>query len=493
MKDTVRDTGNLAYIICFWEGVGNLLPWNAFITASSYFGDRFCGTAYADTFMNYFSFSYTFSQTIGLLGTIYYLQNVPVNIKVIYPLILYSTIFAAITILVTSDMNGEALFWITLIATFLSGLCGSMLTGGLFGVSAHLPPKYTAALCVGQGLAGLGVSLCGLVTIAAGPDTSSCTEDALEDSSCDFKVNYSALAYFMISTLVLFSCVFSFIAFLKLPFTRYYLDVAEPKDVGSNPMIEKNSKTEKLLVFDQACAESTVTVISAIHVQDSSCDDGEVVVDNNSSHGMLRSLCEKNKEGDASDLNSADSQTFARVLRVLWIIRIPAFSVFFIYVVSIGLFPALVVLIESDQKCNTNDRFHNDLYVPFLFVIWNLFDFAGRVFGGQYPSIFKLNAHNIWIASVSRVVFFPLFLFCNVSENQLPVLFKSCAFPILFIAGCASTNGYVSTLSMMFGPSLADNDDASLAGNIMVFCLTAGLLTGALLSFLVVFIAQGTI
>ena len=41
-----KDIGNIAYLICFYLGLGNLLPWNAFITASSYYTDRFCGIQY---------------------------------------------------------------------------------------------------------------------------------------------------------------------------------------------------------------------------------------------------------------------------------------------------------------------------------------------------------------------------------------------------------------------------------------------------------------
>jgi hypothetical protein len=43
---------------------------------------------------------------------------------------------------------------------------------------------------------------------------------------------------------------------------------------------------------------------------------------------------------------------------------------------------------------------------------------------------------------------------------------------------------------MMFGPSLTSPTDGSLAGTIMIFMLTLGLLVGSLLSFLVVYIAH---
>eukprot|EP01032_Pedospumella_encystans_P035825 gene35825-40525_t len=70
--DIPVDIGYMVYIIMFYEGVGNLFPWNAFITASNYYGARFCGTSIETTFENFFSITYTLSQTIGLALSIVY-------------------------------------------------------------------------------------------------------------------------------------------------------------------------------------------------------------------------------------------------------------------------------------------------------------------------------------------------------------------------------------------------------------------------------------
>ena len=39
-----------AYVTFFWQGVGSLFPWNAFITSSFYFRTRFCDTPYGHNF-----------------------------------------------------------------------------------------------------------------------------------------------------------------------------------------------------------------------------------------------------------------------------------------------------------------------------------------------------------------------------------------------------------------------------------------------------------
>ena len=168
--------------------------------------------------------------------------------------------------------------------------------------------------------------------------------------------------------------------------------------------------------------------------------------------------------------------------RVFSQIKIPALSVWFMFTVTIGLFPSITVLIESEKKCeNINDRFYNDLWTPFFFLLFNLFDFLGRY------------SANIWMVAVSRVIFFPLFLLCRVSGSRLPTIFKSDFFPIFFMIIFSLSNGYFSSVCMMLGPTLTDAKDAMLAGNIMVFCLTVGLFSGAAVSFLSLLISQGGI
>ena len=46
---------SLAYFIFFLLGIGSLLPWNAFITASAYYKARFCGTPFFVNFEAFFS------------------------------------------------------------------------------------------------------------------------------------------------------------------------------------------------------------------------------------------------------------------------------------------------------------------------------------------------------------------------------------------------------------------------------------------------------
>jgi hypothetical protein len=55
------------------------------------------------------------------------------------------------------------------------------------------------------------------------------------------------------------------------------------------------------------------------------------------------------------------------------------------------------------------------------------------------------------------------------------------------------TNGCLANLAMMFGPKQVTSSEASLAGTIMIFFLSAGLLAGACVSFLLIDIVVGSV
>jgi hypothetical protein len=219
------DYGFLAYMIMFFEGVGNLFPWNAFITASTYYSARFCGTNFEENFENYFSITFTSSQTIGLAISIMYQNHLTLQQKIVWPLLCYSVIFALTTVLVTQvDVDPDLLFWVTLLSLCMCGLCGAVLSSGLFGLGAMLPPAYTGALMNGQGLAGLVVASAGILSLLGhdGNDFCESVDDNVgndDGEECPQVVDYSALAYFIIATVLLLSCILAYWTLKRLPFT----------------------------------------------------------------------------------------------------------------------------------------------------------------------------------------------------------------------------------------------------------------------------------
>jgi hypothetical protein len=534
---TPEDRGNLAYNIMFWQGVGQLFPWNAFITASSYFSQRFCETDVAKDFENYFSISFTSFQTIGLGISVLYGSRLSLHDKIVYPLILYAILFGLTTgMVIVEDIDGYLLFWITFLSSCMNGLAGAILSAGLFSLGGCLPQTYTSALMTGQGLAGLSVAVAGIFTQAVGPAPEGWCKDSSDSSADDgasclqYTISYSALSYFLIATVVLASCAILFYVLVKLPFTEYHIRLA---GIHIMQVVPSNENIREPLLASPASnpVGDTIPVHGAGRFEDNKIKYAEVgfsrlSVDEDDSGsdtdeesysrgGHVRSkdntvnsvetaisapskiaISFKDSKlmgGDIKEQNSQNNEggiNLSNVLRVLKVIRIPAFSVWFVFTVTIALFPSITVFLISHQHCQSNDRFFNDLFVPFFFVLFNLGDFMGRVFAGSFGLLFT--AENVWIPALCRLVYFPLFLLCNISNSQLPVVFSHDAWPIFFMITFAVSNGYVANNCMMIGPTLVKNEDKPLAATIMIFCLTAGLLGGACVSFGATALSQGS-
>jgi equilibrative nucleoside transporter 1/2/3 len=194
-------------------------------------------------------------------------------------------------------------------------------------------------------------------------------------------------------------------------------------------------------------------------------------------------------QSDSEVPETVHGSSFHTIIGVFKEIMTPALSVTLNFTTTLALFPAIAVMIRSEKKCRARGRFYNDLFIPFLFLLFNLFDLIGRFHAGGVKRL--ITPFNVHIPTIGRLVFFPLFLLCRVHGSILPQVFGHDYYPILFMIAFAYSNGYLASCSMMFGAAITDSSHASLAGTIMIFCLTLGLLIGSSLSFLVLKISQG--
>ncbi|KER32436.1 hypothetical protein T265_01491 [Opisthorchis viverrini] len=87
----------------------------------------------------------------------------------------------------------------------------------------------------------------------------------------------------------------------------------------------------------------------------------------------------------------------------------------------------------------------------------------------------------LWIPIWIRTLFFiPFFLFCNfgLSEPKLPVLVGNDHVYVFGIIIFAFTNGYFSSLTMMYAPKSCPPERAEVAGMLTAFFLTLGVCSG---------------
>uniref|UniRef100_A0A8C1C6K1 Solute carrier family 29 member 1a n=1 Tax=Cyprinus carpio carpio TaxID=630221 RepID=A0A8C1C6K1_CYPCA len=431
-----RDRYNGVWLIFFMLGLGTLLPWNFFMTATMYFTSRlgdplseanFSANATEEDSRSVLQAKFNNVMTLcamvpllvfTCLNSVLH-QRIPQKIRIAGSLTAILLVFLLTAILVKVDLEPLPFFIITMIKIICINSFGAVLQGSLFGMAGLLPASYTTPIMSGQGLAGTFAALSMICAIASG--------SAIHDS---------AFGYFITACVVISLAIAAYALLPKLEFFQYYQESQQNK-----PAEDEENKMDLL---------KTAT----IH--------------NHSRHCV-------------SEFGTGECVSFSCIYfsHQIWVM---AFSVCFAFTITIGTFPAITV----DVKSTIADGGQWELYfIPVsCFLLFNVFDWLGR----------SLTAVCMWPGKdskllpgllVARVIFVPLFMLCNVKpRHNLPIYFSHDGWFIGFMILFAFSNGYLASLCMCFGPKKVDASEAETAGSIMAFFLSLGLALGASLSFL---------
>uniref|UniRef100_A0A8C6PKI8 Solute carrier family 29 member 1 (Augustine blood group) n=1 Tax=Nothobranchius furzeri TaxID=105023 RepID=A0A8C6PKI8_NOTFU len=357
------------WIVFFMLGLGTLLPWNFFMTATKYFTSRLKDSVSTEISANEtregeehrsvleakFNNVMTLCAMLPLLVCTclnsFLYSLISQRLRVLGSLLIIMFVFVVTAVLVKVPLEPLPFFSATMVKIVIINSFGAVLQGSLFGMAGFLPASYTTPIMSGQGLAGTFAAFAMICAIASGSD--------LQDA---------AFGYFITACFVIFLSILSYLLLPKLEFFQFY------------------QLTKKKVKSDD------------------------------------------------------EQNTFSLV------------KLYFIPVCC--------------------------------FLLFNLCDWSGR----------SLTAFCMWpdkdslilpMSIVTRVVFVPLFMLCNVQPRlQLPVFFHHDAFFIVFMILFAFSNGYLASLCMCYGPKKVLPHEAETAGAIMAFFLSLGLASGAAVSFI---------
>lgn len=425
-----KDKYGGVWLIFFMLGLGTLLPWNFFMTATVYFTGRL-----KDSSLDVSSANETeaageqrsvleakFNNVMTLCAMLPLLlctclnsflhSLIPQRLRVMGSLLVIMFVFAITAVLVKVPLEPLPFFSVTMVKIVIINSFGAVLQGSLFGMAGLLPASYTTPIMSGQGLAGTFAAFAMICAIASGSE-----------------MQEAAFGYFITACAVIFLSVLSYILLPRLEFFQFYQERNQNQTTSDE---EQNSV----------------------------------------------SLKSRENKDEAADQKKLDV-SMMNIFKKIWIL---ALSVCFTFTVTIGTFPA----ITADTQSTLADGGSWDLYfIPVsCFLLFNLSDWGGR----------SLTAVCMWPGKDSRIlpvlilcrlVFVPLFMLCNVQPRlHLPIFFHHDGFFIVFMILFAFTNGYLASLCMCYGPKNVLPHEAETAGAIMAFFLSLGLALGAALSFL---------
>lgn len=427
-----RDRYNAVWIIFFILGLGTLLPWNFFMTATLYFTKRLeetngevnqtaNGTEIRSVLQSKFNNVMTLCAMVPLLIftclNSFIHQRIPQKLRISGSLSVILVVFLITAVLVKVEMEPLSFFTLTMIKIICINSFGAILQGSLFGLAGMLPASYTTPIMSGQGLAGAFAAFSMICALASGSE--------LEDS---------AFGYFITACVVILLAIVSYLALPRMEFFQYYSESNRSRsstdEENKMDLLKPEGQAEKRPVLSLTEEESKPTI-----------------------------------------------SVFA-IFKQIWVM---ALSVCFVFIITIGIFPAVTVEVTSTIP---DSGAWEKYFIPVsCFLLFNVMDWVGRSLTAvcMWPG-----KDSIWlpILVIARVVFVPLFILCNVQPRSfLPVVFSHDAWYIIFMIFFSFSNGYLASLCMCFGPKKVSQHEAETAGAIMAFFLSLGLAVGAALSF----------
>ncbi|XP_029031198.1 equilibrative nucleoside transporter 3 [Betta splendens] len=172
------------------------------------------------------------------------------------------------------------------------------------------------------------------------------------------------------------------------------------------------------------------------------------------------------------------------ILRKTWLLGLCVFYVFFI---SITVFPAVSSGIQSIDK-DSGSPLTTTYFVPLTcFLLYNAADFCGRQ-ATAWIQVPGPKSHILPALVLCRTIIVPLFMLCNFQprEHLLTVPFAYDVYPVVLNCVLGLTNGYLGTLLMIYGPKVVPRELAEATGVVMSFFLALGLAFGSLFSMVIV-------
>lgn len=431
-----EDKNNLVYYVFVLFGIGSLLPWNAVLTALDFFSQNFPHHKPNFTFsltLNAPNFIFNF---VGIFAA----KHVSLKLRFIVGLIWIFGLTLAMPF-VTEYLN-EGLAWGIILPTIaVLGIANSFVQGGAFGFAGMFPFKYTGAVMLGNGFSGLSLNILRMICLAIFPPSN-------DDDSEDNSAFIGCLIYFAIASIVVILNIIGYLWVCKTDFAKYYIRKADTK------------------VGDEDAA-----IIAAASRGSGSFGGNLVPLNYTPTTTTTNNNC--NEVTEESYDSQKEPKSFIEVYKDIGIMAI---QVFVCFLITFIVFPGTTLSTQFDFLGTTNRDFA--WFAVLMITAFNLFDTIGR-FAGGYIQIFTPNT--VFLLTTFRLVFIPLFVLIQLEANPAWI-FQSDWFRILNMALFAITNGYNSTLCMIYGPTLADEANKERAGLIMNFHLVGGIFAGSLIA-----------
>jgi hypothetical protein len=459
MAGPPKDTYNHMYIVLCMFGMAMLFAYNCFIAAPDYVSNYYkyaaqdpdAVTEIPHVWKNMVEYIVVICMVPNFFGQAFVVSSYGQRLSLFGRMTIgcgFLTLSVVMVTVAPAFKVGEYTALAVLLgAVALSGAATSFFQSGVFALAAMLPARYTQGVMVGVGISGAVSGVLQMITKAV-------MSGSFEKQQAQGYMFFSiAIAWMLVCFVLTFVMV-------KSPFARYYLreycgtvddPVYEPllqgkgddggDDDGAGDGINSDENDFGKQIEASLAIEASAHLSTLSGPGDSPTGYGEAwMVD--------------------------DDGVSARPLRVILGITAPRLVAnFLVYFFTLTVFPGLGVMADL-----TSGWF--GIIIVFLFCLGDL---CGRLLC-RFPRLWVL-PKRLLPMSVARVVFIPLFVLC-VNPKVIPGRVFPCALMLL----CGVTNGFTSSLCMMYSPmnpALRDSERGAI-GCAMSLSLLGGCSAGSM-------------
>uniref|UniRef100_A0A673VKT3 Solute carrier family 29 member 3 n=2 Tax=Suricata suricatta TaxID=37032 RepID=A0A673VKT3_SURSU len=426
-----KDHFNGTYIIFFSLGIGGLLPWNFFVTAKEYwvFKLRNCSSpaageeAAGSDILNYFESYLTVASTVASVLCLM------ANFLLVNRVPIHIRVLASLAIMLA----------IFLVMTALVKVDTSSWTFGFFAVTIVCMAILSGASTIFNssvfGMTGSFPMRNSQALISGGAMGGTISAVALlVDLAAASDVTDSALAFFLTADVFLGLCVGLYMLLPRLEYARFYLRPVWPSHMVSGE--------------EQRPQDSPSAPAAAPGSSESSIPPLRPILKKTASLG---------------------------------------FCIIYLFFITSLIFPAISTNIESVDK-GSGSLWTTKFFVPLtIFLLFNFADLCGRQ-GTAWIQVPGPRSKVLPGLVLLRTCLLPFFVFCNYQPRThlRTVAFRSDLYPVLFTSLLGLSNGYLSTLALMYGPKIVPRELAEATGVVMSFYMCLGLVLGSACSALLV-------
>ncbi|KAJ7522806.1 hypothetical protein O6H91_18G027500 [Diphasiastrum complanatum] len=255
------------------------------------------------------------------------------------------------------------------------------------------------------------------------------TKAALPATASGLRI--SSNVYFGVSGTFIVICIISYNLVDKLPVIQYY---SQPKFRGLDvaPLLKEEEKVEDGLERhnpSEYCAEAVEISVPPLKE-------------------MIKRV------------------SYWQVFKRIWGLVLALMS---IYVITLSIFPGCITE-------DVHSTVLGDWYPILLIAAYNVFDLVGKMLTAFYCIE---NRSLMVVGCICRLLFFPLFATCLHGPKFLRT--EGPLFILTSLLGV--TNGYLTSVIMIYAPKAVSLQEAETAGIILVIFLVAGLATGSVLGW----------